>query len=45
MFTTLAEFGQLSINVLLSGDESMSLDQNVKIFEAVQCFISSTNRF
>ena len=45
MYTTLADFGQLLLNVLLFGDESMSLDQNVKIFDAVQCFISCSNRF
>ena len=45
MNTALVEFGHLSLKVLLFGDESLSNDQNVKIFDAVQSFISSTNRF
>ena len=45
MNTTLIEFGHLSLNVLLYGDESLSFDQNVKIFDTVQSFISCTNRF
>ena len=45
MNTALVEFGHLSLNVLLFGDESLSYDQNVKIFDIVQSFISSTNRF
>ena len=45
MNAKLVEFGNLSINVLLFGDESSSFDQNVKIFDAVQSYISSTNRF
>ena len=45
MNTTLVDFGQLSLNLLLFGDETLTFDQNVKIFDAVQCFISSTNRF
>ena len=39
MNTALVEFGHLSLNVLLLGDESLSYDQNVKIFDVVQSFI------
>ena len=45
MDNELVEFGQLSLNILLFGDESLSFDQNVKLFDAVQCFILRTNRF
>ena len=45
MNNVLVEFGQLSLNILLFGDASLPFDQNVKLFEAVQSFISSTNRF
>ena len=41
----LIDFGNLSLNDLLFGDELLSVDQNTLIFDAVQCYISSTNRF
>ena len=41
----LTDFGNLSLNDLLFGDESLSIDQNTSIFNAVQSYITSTNRF
>ena len=41
----LIDFVNLSLNDLLFGDESLSIDQNTMIFNAVQCYITSTNRF
>ena len=45
MINELIEFRNLQLNVLLFGDPNLSYDQNVKIFAAVQRFISSTRRF
>ena len=45
MNNELIEFGHLSLNILLFGDQNLSFDQNVKIFAAVQRFISNTRRF
>ena len=45
MNNELIEFGNLPLNVLLFGDPNFSFDQNVKIFAAVQRYISSTRRF
>ena len=45
MNTTLLEFGHLANNVLLFGDQLLTFDENTKIFDAVQRFISSSKRF
>ena len=45
MNNALVEFGQLPTNVLLSGDQTFSFEQNILIFETVQRFVSSSKRF
>ena len=42
-YNKLIDFVNLSLNHILF--ESISVDKNAKIFDAVQCDISSTNRF
>ena len=41
----LVEFVNLTLNILIFGDKSLSFDQNAKIFDTVQSYISSINRF
>ena len=45
MLNELDEFEHLPLNVLLFGDLTLSFDQNVKIFSAVQRYILSSRRF
>ena len=44
LFTELRIFN-ITIELLLAGDENMSYEQNVKIFSAVHSYIKRTNRF
>ena len=45
LINSVSDIRQPNINVLLSGDISLTFDQNKQIFKAVQEFIINSKRF
>ena len=45
LLDSLSQFGIISLNLLLYGDNSLSFNTNVIIFEIVQKYIRGTKRF
>ena len=45
MFRETHSFHPLNLNKLLTGDSNLTIENNAKIFEAVQKYIKNTKRF